>query len=87
MKKVVLGSILFISIFLLVFSYLKLDSIRNNTKHLEKEISNIEKKNKEVKSKHDKKNQELTREKEKSNSLIGELEIWEKAKEKLKKAL
>lgn len=87
MKKVVLGSILFISIFLLVFSYLKLDSIKNNTKHLEKEISNIEKKTKEAKSKHDKKNQELTREKEKSNSLIGELEIWGKAKEKLKKAL
>ena len=86
MKKVILGIILLSIVTLFTFSFIKLDSIKSNTKHLENEISNIEKKTKKAKDELTKNTESLTVEKDNSNSIIGELEIWEKAKEKLKKA-
>lgn len=86
MKKILLG-IFFCALGVFIFSLIKVKSINNENILLQNEISKINNDSSTIEEDSKQKETEIEKLKEELKDKIEEVSIWEKAEEKLKKAL
>ena len=86
MKKVVLITICFI-LGIFIYSNIKLNEIKIDNQQLKDEIKKIENNNKKIEEDNLSYKEEISNIKEQNKDKWEELEIWNKAKSKLEKAL